>query len=321
MSLSAYDSLVSVTSENSTDFSTENITQQLSLEGVTDEFLIPSEAFAYTPGPDDILKPVPGGRPVRLIFGDLELTPPELEALKEIREIMKEDKVLANAAVFADDRYVIRFLQGNDWDVPKCLLDMKRHLHWRAHHLPVQRTAVEALLPRGFMYIHGRDNAYRPIIVIRCKRLIESNVKEVMPVVIFWLEFTLGKLLVKNKVEQWRVVIDLEECSITSAPIGILKHVCDTLTRNYRGRLFGMLILNAGFLFRSIWQIVSVVLPERTKSKIKLTPSCSDEEFLSSVSRNQLEKRYGGTCPNSEDFTKPVLPPGPFTDSQRPAAQ
>ena len=43
-------------------------------------------------------------------------------------------------------------------------------------------------------------------------------------------EFTLEKLLVKNKVEQWRVVVDLEDCSITSTPIGILKQVCDTLT-------------------------------------------------------------------------------------------
>lgn len=37
----------------------------------------------------------------------------------------------------------------------------------------------------------------------------------------------------KNKVEQWRVVVDLEDCSITSAPIGILKQVCDTLTVSY----------------------------------------------------------------------------------------
>lgn len=58
------------------------------------------------------VQPVPGGRPVRLIFGDLELTPSELEGLKEIRKFMKEDKVLEKSAVFADDRYVIRFLQG-----------------------------------------------------------------------------------------------------------------------------------------------------------------------------------------------------------------
>ncbi|CDJ60780.1 hypothetical protein EMWEY_00007840, partial [Eimeria maxima] len=46
-------------------------------------------------------------------------------------------------------------------------------------------------------------------------------------------EFTLEKLLVKNKVEQWRVVVDLEDCSITSTPIGILKQVCDTLTDDF----------------------------------------------------------------------------------------
>lgn len=52
------------------------------------------------------------------------------------------------------------------------------------------------------------------------------------------------------------------------------------LQRNYRGRLFRMLILNAGFVFRSIWQLISVVLPERTKSKIKLTSSNSDVSYF-----------------------------------------
>lgn len=310
---SASASPVSAGSDNSTECFRDAVSQQLSVEGQQgDRSLIPSEAFAYYPKPSDILKPNPGGPPVRLIFGDLELIPHELKGLQEVRRLMAKDKELHESPVFADDRYTIRFLQGNDWDASRCVVDMKRHIQWRAESLPVERNAVEALLPRGFIYIHGRDHAFRPILVLRCKRIAESQVGDVMPVVIYWLEFALQKLLVKNKIEQWRVVIDLEDCSITSAPISILKQVCDTLTRNYRGRLFGMLILNAGFVFRSIWQLVSVVLPERTKSKIKLTSSSSDEEFLASVNRNQIEERYGGTCPNVKDFKWPVMPPGPY---------
>lgn len=312
-SLSA--SPVSAGSDNSTEDFRDAVSQQLSLEGQSDEgSLIPSEALSYTPQPSEILKPNPNpsGPPIRLIFGDLNLIPHELEGLREIREAMEKEKELQEPSVFDDDRYTIRFLQGNDWDVPRCVVDMKRHLQWRTESLPIERPVVEPLLPRGFVYLHGRDHAFRPIFVIRCKHLSESPVGDVMPVVIYWLEFTLDRLLVKNKVEQWRVVIDLEDCSITSAPIGTLKQVCDTLTRNYRGRLYGMLILNAGFVFRSIWQVVSVVLPERTKSKIKLTSSNTDDDFLSSINPNQIEERYGGTCPNVKDFRWPVMPPGPY---------
>ncbi|KAL8451813.1 hypothetical protein Emed_001693 [Eimeria media] len=344
MSSSPSASPFSVGSDNSTECFRDALSQQMSIEGQADDAgYIPDEVFNFQPKPTDILKPNPGGPPVRLIFGDLDLIPHEVEGLKELRKLMENDKELTESPVFADDRYAVRFLQGNDWDASRCVGDMKRHIHWRAETLPIYRSAVESLLPRGFIYVHGRDEAYRPILVLRCKSIAESDVAadllfikqgmhqhhhnnnsgnsssssssllsdfyknaalvvagfagEVMPVVIYWLEFALEKLLVKNKVEQWRVVIDLEDCSITSAPISILKQVCDTLTRNYRGRLYGMLIVNAGFVFRSIWQLVSV------------------DDFMASINRSQLEAKYGGKCLNTQDFRWPVLPPGPFEGS------
>lgn len=58
------------------------------------------------------LEPVLGARPIRLIFGDLELTPHELEGLFEVRQAMANDKELRESPVFSDDRYTVRFLQG-----------------------------------------------------------------------------------------------------------------------------------------------------------------------------------------------------------------
>lgn len=42
-------------------------------------------------------------------------------------------------------------------------------------------------------------------------------------------EFALKHLLVHNRVEQWRVIVDLEDCSFTNMPVSILKTVCDAL--------------------------------------------------------------------------------------------
>ncbi|CDI75900.1 CRAL/TRIO domain-containing protein, related [Eimeria praecox] len=283
MSSSPSPSPVSAGSDNSTDCFQDAVSQQLSLDATAQDMLLtPSEALAYTPQQSEILKascltsptheirpvvlPNPGGRPVRLIFGDLDLLPHEVEGLFKVRREMEVDKELRDSPVFADERYTLRFLQGNDWDTTRCIADMRRHLKWRAANLPTPRVAVEHLLPKGFIYIHGRDHALRPILVIRCKHLMDSEVGDVLLVVKYWLEFTLGRLLVKNKVEQWRVIVDLEDCSIMCTPVGILRHVCDMLT----------------------------------------------DDFLASVNQNQIEERYGGTCANVEDFSWPVMPPGPF---------
>lgn len=49
----------------------------------------------------------------------------------------------------------------NDWDASRCVVDMKRHIQWRAESLPVERNAVEALLvsPGVFNRFSMRDTA------------------------------------------------------------------------------------------------------------------------------------------------------------------
>ncbi|CDJ49445.1 hypothetical protein, conserved [Eimeria brunetti] len=283
MSLSPSPSPVSAGSDNSTDCFQDAVSQQLSLDGaVQDTSLIPGEALAYTPQQSEILKPNPGGRPVRLIFGNLDLLPYELEGLSAVRREMEHDKDLRESPVFADERYTLRFLQGNDWDTARCIADMKRHLEWRAKNLPTHRVAVEHLLEQLHVYlaVPTLPGGNRSTLDTNAVFVAFDTNREVGSIPAHSLErhlfsayisvsvseFTLEKLLVKNRVEQWRVVVDLEDCSITSTPIGILKQVCDTLT----------------------------------------------DELLASVNRNQIEERYGGTCSNVSDFSWPVMPPGPF---------
>ncbi|CDJ59574.1 hypothetical protein, conserved, partial [Eimeria maxima] len=164
MASSASPSPISAGSDNSTDCFQDVVSQQLSLDAtVQDATLIPSEALEYKPQQSEILKashpavpflwdspccvfPNPLGRPVRLIFGDLDLLPHEVEGLFEVRQKVEDDEELRESPVFADERYTLRFLQGNDWDAVRCIADMKRHIQWRAKNLPTPRVAVEHLL-------------------------------------------------------------------------------------------------------------------------------------------------------------------------------
>lgn len=277
-----------------------------------EENLLPKEALLYTPTPEEIYKPVGRGQFVRLIFGDLPLTPYEKSEVAKVKEALRHEPRVFQNTIFADDHFIVRFLQGNEWDVPKCIEDMHRHLHWRKTHLPLVFRVIAPLLARGYCYIFGRDHQMRPIVVIRCKEFINAEPEEVVNVLLFWLEFAIHRLLVKDRVEQWRVIIDLDQCSAFRAPIGTLKDIADNLMRNYRGRLAQMLVINSGFFFWSVWQLLSVVLPERTKQKIVLYTTNYQADLFTHVRRNQVEARYGGTCPDVTEFDVVQMPQGPF---------
>ncbi|KYK67828.1 putative polyphosphoinositide binding protein, partial [Toxoplasma gondii TgCatPRC2] len=36
-------------------------------------------------------------------------------------------------------------------------------------------------------------------------------------------------------------------------------------------------------------------------------------DLFSHVNKNQVEERYGGTCPNVKEFDGIFMPPGPFS--------
>lgn len=188
-----------------------------------------------------------------------------------------------------------------------------RHLEWRKEFLPVPRAEVTNLMTKGFCYVHGRDKCLRPILIIRCKALIDVPSEDGMKVVLFWLEFAISNLLVDGKVEQWRVIIDLAGCSTYNLPVRTLKDVAMTLTKNYRGRLNELFFVNSTLVLWSIWQLVNVVLPETTRQKISILTSDYGSTLFKAVLPNQLEERFGGACKDVTDFSKAILPPGPFS--------
>ncbi|PHJ21126.1 polyphosphoinositide binding protein [Cystoisospora suis] len=239
-----------------------------------EETAVPPEALNYTPTPDEICKPLGNGHVIRLIFGDLPLTPYEAVEVAKIKAALSDDPSILST-VFSDDHYIVRFYQGL---IPSFFFSQERLEHGAVHRRHAQTPFLEARA------LAGPDGD-------RCGAAGRGSRHQhsVLSVVLFWLEFAIHKLLVRNRVEQWRVLIDLDQCSALSAPVGTLKDIADTLTRNYRGRLSQMFIVNSGFVFWGLWQLVSVVLPERTKQKIAVYTSNYQADLFSSVNKNQVE--------------------------------
>ncbi|CEL93319.1 unnamed protein product [Vitrella brassicaformis CCMP3155] len=284
---------------------------------------LPREVSEYVPAAGEI-KQGSGLEGLRHIFGDLPLDDFEKQVVEEFREFFNEweewegdespaGKVRLEGTVFDDDNFLLRFLQGNGWDLCKTARDVMHHLEWRRTALPVPLSHVQHLMHSGIIYLHGRDRCRRPIIVIRAKQLGQVTQDAALKLAFYWLEYAVHNLMVKNRVEQWRVIIDLHEVGYTDLPVTTLKTVASHLQRNYRQRLSGMYIIYTPWVFWGIWQMVSYLLQETTRRKIKILAESFADELLKDIHPCQLEERYGGVCPNIVDYDKPILPPPPFS--------
>ncbi|KJP90171.1 hypothetical protein AK88_00019 [Plasmodium fragile] len=230
---------------------------------------------------------------LRYIFCGKELDEFEKEKIKQLKEIVNDIKkkesdgkgvetyesMFANT-IFEDDNYVLRFLQGNEFNFEKCYYDMIRHLEWRDENLPVLYEDIKDMLEKGYIYVHGRDKKMHPIIIINCKSFITADTKDVLKVAYYWMEFIISKLFIEGKIEQWRVIIDLSSCGVLTIPIGTLKDISKCLSCNYRSRLSKMLILSAPLFVTGMWHMMKSIIPVVTQQKITISSAETDKDVL-----------------------------------------
>ncbi|EEA07661.1 CRAL/TRIO domain-containing protein [Cryptosporidium muris RN66] len=273
----------------------------------------PEEAVYYNP-PIEAIKYGQGETGMRYVFGDLELDNYEEQKVTEMLAYLKNRHVSLRNTAFNDKHLLLRYLQGNEYDFVKAWDDIKRHVRWRQHFRTIEDChKLQKLLETGYCYIHGRDRFMRPIIIFRAKAFLDGQEPDdILHMVYHWFEFIIMKMLVWNKIEQWRVIMDLEDVSFYNAPISLLKDIAINLQRNYRGYLAQMTFINSPIVFWGLWQAISLVLPQSTREKISLFTSEYKNDLLKYIHPNQLEKKYGGDAPNVTLFSEPVLPPAPF---------
>ncbi|TRY50144.1 SEC14/CRAL-TRIO lipid binding domain [Cryptosporidium tyzzeri] len=270
----------------------------------------PLEVVNFNP-PIDAIRYGFGENGMRYIFGDLPLDEFEEGKIREMHIYLKSRHVSLKNTAFCDSHLLLRYLQGNEYDFVKAWDDIKRHVRWRQNFRMIEdRNKLEKLLRNGYCYIHGRDKLLRPIIVFRAKAFLDGEEPDnIIHVVYYWFEFVITNMLAWNRVEQWRVIMDLQDVTFYNAPISLLKDIATNLQRNYRGYLAQMSFINAPIIFWGLWQAISLVLPQSTRDKITLCTSDYKSELLRWINPNQLEKKYHGTASDVNSFREPVLPP------------
>jgi hypothetical protein len=103
-------------------------------------------------------------------------------------------------------------------------------------------------------------------------------------------------------------IIDVEGIGARDAAGGVLasiKRVSGLTQRHYPNRAYMIFIINTPFWFSSIWKVISPLLNEHTRNKVKICRGLSTYQdlLLEQIESANLPRIYGGTC-DCKDCTR-----------------
>lgn len=207
----------------------------------------------------------------------------------------------------------MRLLQATFYNYSKTIKLITESIEWRDINIPPRLTnKVLEILNCGFVYVHGRDCKFRPIIVINveCYKKNEDlyTYDEWLQATIYFMEYIVNNLLIPGQVENWDVISDFGNTSFFFLPSNV-KKLMGILQSNWRCRLYINYVLNMSSLVRGLWKIVKAFLDEATVQKIQFLESSTKKNIFTYINEEQVEQKFGGKAPNVIPGMNNLFPP------------
>lgn len=287
----------------------------------------PREAFLFFPTQSDIIdydvKNAKNSRrkifEIKTINDDYDYTQYELENLDLLtREIEifisnpKNSNSSLNKYNILKKSEVLRFLQSTSFDIKKTVPLIKDHLDWKIANFPVKiNEKVYEILNSGLIYMHGRDNHFRPIIVVKVEKYLQLNRKytleEFINATIYFIEYIVLNCFIPGQVECWVTIADLSNVSLMFLPADMVK-ILNIFQCHYRARLSRVFILGMSRFLNAIWSVVKNLIDAQTNKKIRFIKDSNRSEMFEFINREQIEEKYGGLARDLND-QKGYFPP------------
>ena len=188
------------------------------------EVLPPLEAYRYFPPRDEIFVTI-GKSTQRVIFlGGVEYDDAEIKAITKFKIFMAEKKLTLEQEV--PDSDILRFLQAGGFDNKASYEWLKNYVEWRISNIPpVLNDLCEELIRAGFLYIHGRDKKWRPLIVLNPTALLqfkhhdgEKLCLEVIKWCVFVIEYMQKNIFLPGQIENYILIVDVNRLGVTEIP-------------------------------------------------------------------------------------------------------
>lgn len=287
----------------------------------------PLEAYLFIPNDFQIIevnKDKPQKSLRRIFEGNFEFNQYETTKLNELyKEINKYNSNPKNIKTHFNinqiKKYeVLRFLQATSFKINETIKLLIDHLNWKNSKFPNFQIRLKTLeiLNEGFIYVHGRDCQYRPILVVNAGVYMRIKDKYTFDdwenFIIFFMKFLFENTLISGQVENWNIITDVRNVSIYSIP-GDFKKIMNLLSFNYRCRLFVNYIFGMSKFLNIVWKLVQVFLDDTAKKKIKFINDSNKDDIFTYINRCQVEKKYGGDAEDKKgEFFPGFMPSKKF---------
>ena len=293
--------------------------------------LPPRDAYYYFPKGDEIIihnvkKP---NKSLRRIFYNVPYTDLEKKWISDFKSIINNHPETQIPDYFGDYMHLI-FIYSTNCKLEESYKRLVDYLKFCKETFPILITPNSKLieiLNKGFVYVYGRDNRFRPIIICQCKVFQKFyknyQCEEILQACFFLSQFIVNNMLIPGQFESWIFIINLTGCSIISLPEPIKKLIPD-LSNYFLSRLYKNYIIGLNFISRIIYKIACAFLDDVTVSKINVLDKKKDPKLFEIIRRDNIEQQFGGTAPNlpvdpENGFFPPRMPSEKFMkDEENP---
>ena len=283
------------------------LSNNIELKTRHENHLLPKEAYLYFPKKEEQIQINPKDKKdiLRLIFKNVEFIDYEKKKLKELYNNLKELNTKNKGFSFPlwwDDSESIRFLQASEFNIKKTLTTISSQINWIENFYPLKFTNnIKIVLNSGLMYMSGRDNFYRPIIIINASKVsyliqkLNIDMEDIQKAVAFFINYIINFQMIPGQIENWLIISDINRVDILS---------------KFRGRVFKNFIIGMNLILRSCAKGVLTIFGSSSKKKIKFVDKNEIfEELKKYVDIDYIPQIYGGNQIQLEFIDNNLFPP------------
>uniref|UniRef100_A0A8R1HYR4 CRAL-TRIO domain-containing protein n=1 Tax=Caenorhabditis japonica TaxID=281687 RepID=A0A8R1HYR4_CAEJA len=227
-----------------------------------------------------------------------------------------------------DPRYdtewnMLRWLQSNEFNIPKTVHLLKKHLKWRSDR-KLDEPEPESLLqfsearrkhaPIDIIGPQRKQGGDRLVVVDQAGRIdVAGLMKAVQPTEYLHEMFRsfeeVQRRLMKMESETgvqcfMHYIFDLEHLNFDPTLLGVVngpfRVSWQLVGQHYREFIDKFIVINSPSWINVLWSALSPFIPEQSKQRIVFAGSNWREELLQIVDADCLPERYGGTLPDSQ---------------------
>ena len=264
----------------------------------------PKESYFFIPSEKDELK-YDKSNPEninRLIFEKKDKNlylPYENKKYNNFQNYLKSNSIIIPKNIKESD--IRRYLQSSYFNEEKTYSKIMQNINYKIPLLSF--NLYEEILSSRFLYMHGLDINYCPILIANGKIFLSLIDKYPIEYFICAIDKIISYLIkhffIPGQIENWIVIADLNEVSIWDPPLKLLK-IFEFLQIKYIFRLKYLYIYGMDSILNFCYNIIKSLIDERTTNKIKFINNQNDinDIVLSNIHSSQIERKYGGDCDN-----------------------